>query len=521
MADVKKLVSAPDEPKGRLISIFVGAVLLPSLALSYVAMDFVHKLASARKAAQIKNATGILYYIEKELTQTAQNKALEAAQAIDPEILLEGRPEVIDAALHKKGIGAGVFASLRLETSSPRMIVRTLRMGSRREIEVSPEVLAAIGSFADGAGEDSVPWPAREGQTAGVLRFKFNCEYAHHQLIREYFENEFRRQNPDQTLVVRVSEPSGEVLYETAPTRSDVNFEVMRDLDSPSFRGLKLALRYRDLSIDQNVRRWQHWTWILIAFIDIMLGAGLILVYSNVRRELHLSRLKSDFVANVSHELKTPLALIRLFAETLELGRVPSEEKARQYYRVINKESQRLTQLINNILDFSRIDAGRKEYRFGPTDVGRIVNEVLEAYRFQIEQQGFTLEVHVADDLPEVFADKEALGQALLNLVNNAIKYSRDDKYLRLDVRREGDKILLSVTDRGIGVAKGEQKKIFEKFYRAENSLVHETKGSGLGLALVQHIMQAHGGSVEVESAPGKGSTFTLVLPIKKGTDTA
>ena len=514
MPDVKKLVSAPDEPKGRLISIFVGAVLLPSLALSYVAMDFVHKLASAQKATKIKNATGILYYIEKELAHTAQNKALEAAQALDPEVLLEGRPAVIDAALRKQGVGAGVFATLRLETSSPRMIVRTLRMGNRREIEVSPEVLAAIGSFADGAGEDSVPWPAREGQTGGVLRFKFNCEYAHHKLIRDYFENEFKRQNPDQALVVRVSEPSGEVVYETAPTRSDVNFEVTREMDSASFRGLKLAMRNRDLSIDQQVRRWQHWTWILVGFIDIMLGAGLLLVYSNVRRELHLSQLKSDFVANVSHELKTPLALIRLFAETLELGRVPSDDKARQYYRVINKESQRLTQLINNILDFSRIEAGRKEYRFAPTDVGRIVNDVLEAYRFQIEQQGFTLEVNVADDLPEVSADKEALGQALLNLVNNAIKYSRDEKYLRLDVRRDGERVLLSVTDRGIGVAKGEQKKIFEKFYRAENSLVHETKGSGLGLALVQHIMQAHGGSVEIESAPGKGSTFTLVVPM-------
>jgi len=515
MADVKKLVSPADEPKGRIISIFVGAVLLPSLALSWVAMDFVHKLASARKAIAIMQAPGILYYIEKELTQTAQNKAVEAARTLEPEVLLEGRPAVIDAGLRKQGVGAGVFETLRLETSSPRMIVRTLRMGSRREIQVSPEVLAAIGSFADGSGEDSVPWPAREGQTGGVLRFKFTCEYAHHKLIREYFENEFKGQYRDQALVVRVSEPSGEVVYETAPTRSDVNFEVSREMETPSFRGLKLAMRYRDLSIEQGVRRWQHWTLILIGFIDIMLGAGLYLVYSNVRRELHLSRLKSDFVANVSHELKTPLALIRLFAETLELGRVPSEDKARQYYQVINKESQRLTQLINNILDFSRIEAGRKEYRFAPTDVGRIVSDVLEAYRFQIEQQGFVLEVRVADDLPEVEADKEALAQAVLNLVNNAIKYSRDEKYLRLDLHREGDKVLLSVTDRGIGVAKGEQKKIFEKFYRAEDSLVHETKGSGLGLALVQHIMQAHGGSVEVESAPGKGSTFTLVLPVR------
>jgi signal transduction histidine kinase len=306
---------------------------------------------------------------------------------------------------------------------------------------------------------------------------------------------------------------AGIAVYETAPTPHG-RFEVERKLETPSLRGLRLALRYRDLSIEQDVRNWERGTLALIGFIDLMLGAGLYLVYTNVRREAHLSRLKSDFVANVSHELKTPLALIRLFAETLELGRVPTEDKARQYYRVINKESQRLTQLINNILDFSRIEAGRKEYRFAPTNVGRIVNEVLEAYRFQIEQQGFELKVEVEPDLPEVEADSEALGQALLNLVNNAIKYSRETRSITLAVRRAGDRLAISVTDKGIGVPKAEQRKIFEKFYRGEASLVHETKGSGLGLSLVEHIMEAHGGSVEIDSTPGKGSTFTLLLPL-------
>jgi signal transduction histidine kinase len=251
----------------------------------------------------------------------------------------------------------------------------------------------------------------------------------------------------------------------------------------------------------------------LILLIDLMLAAGLFLVYKNVKRELHLSRLKSDFVANVSHELKTPLALIRLFAETLEMGRVPGEEKARQYYRVINKESQRLTQLINNILDFSRIEAGRKEYRFARADVGRIVHDVLESYRFPIEQQGFTLETEVAEDLPAVEVDKEAVSQALLNLLNNAIKYSPEEKYLKVTARADNGHVAVAVTDRGIGIPKGDHKRIFEKFFRGENSLVHETKGSGLGLSLVRHIAEAHGGSVEVESSPGKGSTFTLLLP--------
>jgi signal transduction histidine kinase len=253
----------------------------------------------------------------------------------------------------------------------------------------------------------------------------------------------------------------------------------------------------------------------LIGFIDLMLLAGLVLVWTNVRRELKLSRLKSDFVANVSHELKTPLALIRLFAETLELGRVPTEEKKQQYHRIINKESRRLTQLINNILDFSRIEAGRKEYRLVRTDLAAVVRDVVDAYRFPIEHQGFTLDLAVAEDLPEMETDPEALSQALINLLNNAIKYSPDKKSIAVSVGREGDRVLVSVADRGIGIPKAEQKRIFEKFYRVESSLVHTTKGSGLGLALVQHITEAHGGRVEIVSAPGEGSTFTLSLPLR------
>ena len=250
--------------------------------------------------------------------------------------------------------------------------------------------------------------------------------------MRDYFERQFV--NPQRAWVIRVSEPEGGVVYENAATKSSENFEVTRFLSAPSFEGVKLELRYRDRSIEQEVRRLALAKTALIGFIDVMLLAGLWLVFANVRRELRLSRMKSDFVANVSHELKTPLALIRLFAETLELGRVPSEEKARQYHRIINKESRRLTQLINNILDFSRIEAGRKEYRFGPGDVGAVVREVIDAYRFPIEQQGFELVVDVPDELPEMPIDPEALSQALINLVNNAIKYSPDEK--RIEVAR-------------------------------------------------------------------------------------
>jgi signal transduction histidine kinase len=507
MSDPSKRVTAPHDPKGRLISIFVGAVLLPSLALSYVSIEFVPQLAKANKEMGFKRAANTLADIEKDLARAAQAKAFEAAQAIGWERLLDGRDHVIAVALESAGLDGHIFETLHLEgASSPSR--HWTPVGSNRS-QTPRDILKGLDPAAP-RNEDAMPWVDTEGKVAGVLRFRFKPEFIRNRLIAEYLTHDFP--NPDQAIVVRVVADDGSIVYETAPTPNG-RFEVERALETPSLRGLRLALRYKDLSIEQDVRRWEMGTLALIGFIDLMLGAGLFLVYSNVRREAHLSRLKSDFVANVSHELKTPLALIRLFAETLELGRVPTEDKARQYYRVINKESQRLTQLINNILDFSRIEAGRKEYRFALTNVGRIVSDVLEAYRFQIEQQGFELKVDVEPDLPEVEADNEALGQALLNLVNNAIKYSGETRSIALTVRGVGDQVVISVADRGIGVPKAEHRKIFEKFYRGEASLVHETKGSGLGLSLVEHIMEAHGGSVEIESTPGKGSTFTLLLP--------
>src|SRR5438094_8377697 len=227
-----------------------------------------------------------------------------------------------------------------------------------------------------------------------------------------------------------------------------------------------------------------------------------------------LARLKSDFVSNVSHELRTPLALIRLYAETLELGRITTKEKKHQYYRIIRKESERLTALINNILDFSRIEAGHKEYEFRETDIADLVRNTLDSYRYQIEQQGFALEESIDSDLPAVRVDQEAIARALVNLVNNALKYSQDEKYLGVKLYRDNGAVKLEVADKGIGIARRDQGKIFEKFYRAGDPLVHNTKGSGLGLSLVRHITEAHGGEIEVETYQGTGSKFIMCLTI-------
>jgi signal transduction histidine kinase len=196
------------------------------------------------------------------------------------------------------------------------------------------------------------------------------------------------------------------------------------------------------------------------------------------------------------------------------MGRLSSQEKYQQYYSIIRKESERLTALINNILDFSRIEAGRKEYDFRETDIAELVRNTLESYRYQIEQHGFAFQESIADGLPPVHVDREAIARSLLNLVNNALKYSRIEKYLGVKLYRDNGSVKLEVIDHGIGIPPSEQHKIFEKFYRVGDPLVHNTKGSGLGLSLVRHIVQAHGGEVSVESAPGKGSKFVIALPL-------
>jgi signal transduction histidine kinase len=250
------------------------------------------------------------------------------------------------------------------------------------------------------------------------------------------------------------------------------------------------------------------------AILLIVLAAGLVLCWRLVRRETEMARLKSDFVANVSHDLKTPLSVIRMFGETLELGRVSDEGRRREYYRVITRESERLSRLIDNVLDFSRIEGGRRRYELVPTPVEPLVRDTLEAFAYPLEQQGFKLEVHLEPDLPDVPMDADAIGQALANLIDNAVKYSGVERTIAVDARRDGERLALSVTDRGIGIPPAEHARIFEKFYRVGRSDTQGRRGSGVGLALVRHIAEAHGGSVSVRSAPGEGSCFTVWLPL-------
>lgn len=188
-------------------------------------------------------------------------------------------------------------------------------------------------------------------------------------------------------------------------------------------------------------------------------------VYRNIRQEMELAQLKSDFVSNISHELRTPLALIRMFAETLSMGRVTSDAQRQEYYQIIEQESERLTHLINNILNFSRIEAGRKAYQFERVMLDAIVEDVLTRYRFHLQHHGFQVETALPPEIPAVRADPEAVTEALLNLIDNSIKYSEDERWIRIRTGQNSGEVFLEVQDRGIGIAAADQDKIFEKFH--------------------------------------------------------
>ena len=242
---------------------------------------------------------------------------------------------------------------------------------------------------------------------------------------------------------------------------------------------------------------------------------GAYLLWRDVRRELRLAEMRSRFVAAVSHELKTPLTGIRMFAEMMHMGRPIDPDTQAEYLETIVNESERLTRLLNNVLDFSRIEQGQKTYHPEPNDLAEIVQATARTMTYPLEQEHFALHVEIEDNLPPVCVDRDGIEQAILNLLTNAMKYSGESRDIDLHLKSEDGRAIIQVSDRGIGIEPDQQARIFEQFYRVLSPDSEGIPGTGLGLTLVQHIARAHGGSVTVRSTLGEGSTFSMHLPME------
>jgi two-component system phosphate regulon sensor histidine kinase PhoR len=254
----------------------------------------------------------------------------------------------------------------------------------------------------------------------------------------------------------------------------------------------------------------------ILIVLTLVLLLGLLFVFRIIKKEVELAQIKSDFVSNVSHELRTPLALISMYSETLEMGRVNSDEKRNEYYKIISTETNRLSRIVNSILNFSKIEAGKRKYSFEKIDINKIVADALSSYEHQLKNDGFTCSFNANEDLSLINADKEALTEAIINLIDNAIKYSNEKKQIDIITGKDKNFIFVEVKDSGIGISSEDQEKIFDKFFRVTSGQVHNTKGTGLGLSLVKHIVAAHDGNIELKSKLGEGSSFRLNFPKQK-----
>ena len=254
---------------------------------------------------------------------------------------------------------------------------------------------------------------------------------------------------------------------------------------------------------------------IAISVLMAVILLGIAVITRAVAREVEVARLKSDFLSSVSHELRTPLTTIRIMAEMLSLGAVPTEEKRSEYHRNIVSEADRLTRLINNVLDFARIEDGRKKFEFGFGDVADAVYEVERITGDYARKEGFEVTTELPDNLPPVCFDRDALIQALINLVANAVKYSDERKYIELGASLSKRSVRIWVEDHGPGIEPDEIPRLFERFYRGGDHMTRQAGGTGLGLSIVQHIVDAHGGSISVDSEVGRGSRFEIILPLE------
>jgi signal transduction histidine kinase len=528
--------------------LFLGAVILPSVllaALSVLAIRQEDELARKRAEEQNQRVLGLA---RQELLNRLEALRLRAAGPGDPDVALEVRIEsgrIILPWEDRKSTAGPLLERLR-DPVKAQALLRT-SPETADEYGVPVAVYAARRLAAGASAQLRREIDARMREVLGAVALSPS---AAHMIAEICPSGELHRAARDRAAEAEVAEKlAGENLdlsgdgaawrlYGDPPWllgttgRTLIAVRALRVLDSirlpgnakwlfhnvpgsvplgEEFPGLRISSMHAEV-VRSGPRQLLYFAGLLLMIALTLLAAYLL--HRDIRRENRLADLRSQFVASVSHELRTPIATIRAFAEMIDMGRVKGDKERAEYVRGIVGESERLSRLVDGVLEFSRIEQGRRVYNFRPVALGDVLRSAARALEYPLSQGGFELSLRADPGIPEVPADREAIEQAVINLLGNAMKFSDGSRAIDLTLSREGNNAVIGVRDRGIGIPIEEQTRVFERFYRAGGADARQIPGSGLGLALVDYIAKAHGGSVVVESRPDQGSTFSIHLPI-------
>jgi signal transduction histidine kinase len=343
---------------------------------------------------------------------------------------------------------------------------------------------------------------------SGMLCVKWNND----RMIREWLQPIVNNLFLNERFNVVITDLNGGILLGEAHQKKDP-ISVTSEFDD-YFPPWKIQISRVSSNNERGIHLFKsYYFWSILTLLMILIF-GTSLLIRTISREREIIAIKSDFIASVSHELKTPLTSIKALTERLIAGKVKSPEKMHEYFTIIEQDANKLTQLVKNTLDFSKIEEGKKEYLFESTDITSWLNRTIDEFNNDHIPERIEIRKNFDPEIPSISIDRDAISQCLNNLLDNAIKFSPDSRFVEVYLKKDSDFVIIEVKDWGIGIPKENLHRIFDKFFQGPPSTQQSVKGTGLGLALVKHAIEAHNGRIEVQSSPGQGSTFTIFVPI-------
>ena len=456
-----------------------------------------------RMERQIIEADNTVFdIVDPDDPEALETKWLPLARSLSPSIrsalLLDDTGNVVTYASRADAAGKREFMKVFLEQILPDLELERQRPGRLKHLH---------GTY--GGTSYLISYQAMQHRGR---RFYAVAHHDTHYIVREQFPELFATE--EGKLLYNVVDESNRRVFGESLTRAG-DYLVARRFPTTLY-GWRVQLAPKQapqLDAQGRSRRMNEVALIAVAFAVILLGVAFVLYAGE--KERRLNALKADFVANVSHELKTPLSVVRMFGEMLLTNRVRNEEKRQEYLEIICRESERLSSLIENVLDFAALERGKKKFALREGDLVDVVTRAVETFRYRIEQEGTEVHVERPSDIPQVSMDEQAVLLAVINLLDNAVKYGGGSP-VTVSVAARKNEVAVSVRDRGPGIPKEDLKRVFERFYRTRRKEL--ARGSGIGLALVKHIAEAHGGHAWAENAQDGGAIvgFTMALRQKK-----